>query len=96
MPKATKSSAQGNNQLLLPKEKVPSSQEELLSSEQEPDPEVSFLQFRPPQQVPSIFMSFIEGTKMEWTVNNGLYHRLLKWHLKYENILECELASLPE
>ena len=27
---------------------------------------------------------------------NGLYHRFLKWHLKCETILECELANLPE
>ena len=33
---------------------------------------------------------------MDWTVNDGLYHRFLKWHLKCENILECELAALPE
>ena len=33
---------------------------------------------------------------MDWMVNDGLYHRFLKWHLKCENILECELAALPE
>ena len=33
---------------------------------------------------------------MDQTVNDGLYHRLLKWGLKCENILECELAMLPE
>ena len=33
---------------------------------------------------------------MDWTVNDGLYHRFLKWHLKCENILECKLAALPE
>ena len=33
---------------------------------------------------------------MDWTINDGLYHRFLKWHLKYENILECELAALPK
>ena len=33
---------------------------------------------------------------MDWTVNDGLYHRFLKWRLKCENILECELAVLPE
>ena len=33
---------------------------------------------------------------MDWTVNNELYHRLLKWCLKCENILECELTALPE
>ena len=96
MPKATKSSTQGNNQLSLPEEMVPSSQEKLSSSEQEPNPEVSFHQFRPPQSVPSMFMPNIEDSKMDWTVNNGLYHRFLKWLLKCENILECDLAALPE
>ena len=43
-----------------------------------------------------MFMPYIEGPKMDWTVNDGLYHRFLKWHLKCENILECKLAALPE
>ena len=33
---------------------------------------------------------------MDWTVNDGLYHRFLKWSLKCENILDHELAMLPE
>ena len=33
---------------------------------------------------------------MDWTVNDGLYNRSLKWRLKCENILEYELAMLPE
>ena len=33
---------------------------------------------------------------MHWTVNDGLYHRFLRWRLKCDNILECELATLPE
>ena len=33
---------------------------------------------------------------MDWRVNDGLYHRCLKWCLKCENILECELVALPE
>ena len=32
---------------------------------------------------------------MNWTVDNGLYHRFLKWRLKCETILDCELANLP-
>ena len=39
-------------------------------------------------------MSYIEGPKMDWTVNDGLYHKFLKWYLKCKNILECELAML--
>ena len=41
-------------------------------------------------------MPYIEGPKMDWAVNDGLYHRFHKWHLKCENILECQLAMLPE
>ena len=41
-------------------------------------------------------MPYIEGPKMDWTVNDSLYHRFLKWKLKCENILDCELAMLPE
>ena len=92
MPKATKSSAQGTNQVPLSEELTPSHQEELSSSDQEPDPENSFQPHRWPQPVPSIFMPYIEGPKMDWTVNDGLCHRFLKWCLKCENILECELA----
>ena len=43
-----------------------------------------------------MFMPYIEDSKMDWTVNDGLYHRFLKWHLKCENILEFEFAVLPE
>ena len=43
-----------------------------------------------------MFMPYIEGPKMDWMVDDGLYHIFLKWHFKCENILECELAALPE
>ena len=33
---------------------------------------------------------------MDGTVNDGLYHRFLKWHLKCENILEWELVRSSE
>ena len=29
-------------------------------------------------------------------MNDGLYNWFLKWRLKCENILECELAMLPQ
>ena len=40
-------------------------------------------------------MPYIEGPKMNWTVDDGLYHRFLKWQLKCKTILDCELANLP-
>ena len=46
--------------------------------------------------VEPMFMPYIEGPKVDWTVNDSLYHRVLKWKLKCENILDCELAMLPE
>ena len=43
-----------------------------------------------------MFMPYPQGPKMDWAVNDGLYHRFLKWHLKCENIPECELVMLHE
>ena len=97
MPKATKSSAQVEAPASSQQEANETSQEELTSSDQETDQEVTFNPSRQqPQVVPSMFMPYIEGPKMDWMVNDGLYHRFLKWCLKCENILECELAALPE
>ena len=42
-----------------------------------------------------MFMPYIEGLKMNWTVDDGLYHRFLKWQLKRKTILDCKLANLP-
>ena len=42
------------------------------------------------------YMPYIEGPTMDWMVNDGLYNRFLKWNLKCENILECELVMLSE
>ena len=43
-----------------------------------------------------MFMPCIKGPNMDWTVNDSLYHRFLKWKLKCENVLDCELVMLPE
>ena len=106
MSRSTKSYAQRSRPASPSEEDVIESQEELPSSEHEEDPEVSFhpqqlLQPSPnqagqPQLVAGMYMPYIEGPCMDWTVNDNLYHRFLKWHLKCENILECKLAALPE
>ena len=69
--------------------------EESSSSDQEQNPEV-FIQPSQAQLLPNMFMAYIEGPKMDWTVNDGLYHRFLKWCLNCEKILECESAMLSE
>ena len=99
MPSTTKNSTHGNNNLSHYKTEVPSSQEDVSSSPSQIKNQtqgVSFHPSRAQQVIPNMFMPYIEGPKMDWTVNDGLYHRFLKWHLKCENILECELAALPE
>ena len=102
MPKASKKSAQEEipeapAQVSTLSDGNEASNGESSSSEQESDPEVTIHPPRSqPQVISSMFMPYIEGPKMDWTVNDGLYHRFLKWRLKCENILECELAALPE
>ena len=76
MPKSNKTSSHKmeNNQ----NEDEVGTQEES-SSDQERDQEViSHAQ----QVVSSMFVPYIEGPKVDWTVNDGLYHRFLKWRLK--------------
>ena len=106
MANRPKSSAQRSRSPSPLAEEVIESQEELLNSEHEEDLEESFhphhvlpTPSNPAGQPPiatGMYMPYIEGPHMDWTVNDNLYHRFLKWHLKCENILECKLAALPE
>ena len=96
MARTTKNFAHGDNNLSQDETEVQSRQEDISSSDQEPNPEVSFHPSRAQQVIPNMFMPYIECPKMDWAVNNGLYHRFLKWCLKCEYIMECELAALPE
>ena len=82
-----------------PEVDTPSSHEESASSDCESESEISFNPSRPQAFNPvgqQMFMPYIDGPKMDWTVNDSLYHHFLKWKLKCKNILECELAALPE
>ena len=71
--------------------------QESSSSAQETEMQSPFFQPTTSQAqfVPPTFMPYIEGPKMDWTVNGGLYHRFLKWKLKCENMSDYELAMLP-
>ena len=106
MPKTTKSSAQGSRPVSPSEEDISNTHEEHSSSEHKADPEVSFHpnqppqpstnQVRQPQPTVGMYMPYIEGPPMDWTVNYGLSHRFFKWCLKCKNILECELVALLE
>ena len=106
MSTATRSSAQRSRPVSPYEDDVIETQEETLSSEHAEDHEVSFHPCQLPQLPPhpvgqplpaaGMYMPYIEGLCMDWTVNDHLYHRFLKWCLKCKNILECKLAALPE
>ena len=95
MPKASKSAQHEQHTIEQVLAKEISEQEETSSDQEQEDLEQE-VTFSPPQAVPSMFMPYIEDPKMDWTVNDNLYNRFLKWKLKCENILECELAMLVE
>ena len=85
--------------VLTETEEEASHDESSIHEESEPEQEVYINHTCPnaPQLVyTNMYMPYIKGLKMNWTVNDALYHRFLKWELKCENILECELAALPE
>ena len=48
------------------------------------------------QEMTNMYMPYIEGPQMDWTVNDGLYNRFLKLQLKCKNILDCELVMSPK
>ena len=99
MPKV-KAPAQANTSATPNQEvNIPSSHEDSTSSYHESESEISFHPSREQATIAvrqQMFMPYIEGPKMDWTVNDSLYHHFLKLKLKCKNILECELAALPE
>ena len=99
MPKS-KNSAKAQPSTLTDEEAERSSHpEESASSDQESETEVKFNTIYPQALAPypqTMYMTYLEGCHMDWTVNDGLYLRFWKWRLKCEKILECKLAALPE
>ena len=96
MPKAMKKSSPEQSTPPSEMHESNDTQTDMSSSGQQSDPEVSFHSTPLPCPTSTMFMPYIEGPKMNWTVDDGLYHRFLKWCLKCETILDCELANLPE
>ena len=99
MPK-DKAPAQTHTSATLNQEvNTPSSHEDSASSDHESESKIPFQPNRQQATIPvrqQMFMPYIEGPKMDWTVNDSLYHCFLRWKLKCENTLECDLAALPE
>ena len=47
-------------------------------------------------QYSGMLVPYVEGPKMDWTIDNALHSRFIRWKLKCKNILDCELAILQE
>ena len=95
MPKASKS-AQHEQHIIeevLPEEL---SEQEETGSDQEVFFNPQSSTSKKAQVMPNMYVPYIEGPTMDWTVNEGLYNRFLEWRLKCENKLcyvrQCRLA----
>ena len=99
MPRPTKNSACVVNTSVSQENSIVSQE----SSSSDVEMEVQSPQCFPPSTsqpqsfVQPMFMPYIEGPKMDWTVNDSLYHRFLKWKLKceiyYIVTLPCETGG---
>ena len=57
----------------------------------------------PPNQVTyspypysGMMVPYVEGPIMDWTLDDALHSRFIRWRIKCENILDCQLAILQE
>ena len=41
-----------------------------------------------------MMVSYVESLKMDWTVDDALHSRFIRWKIKCENIFDCKLAIL--
>ena len=99
MPHAVRETKGPSTSVLTETEEEASHDESSTHEESEPEQEVYINHTHPnaPQPVyTNMYMPYVEGPKMDWMVNNALYHRFLKWKLKCKNISEYELTALPE
>ena len=94
MPKAMKKSAQEQSS---PHSEGHESVDtvEASSSDQDQDPDYHFVL----QSLQMVFIlcscHILRDLKVNWTVDDRLYQRFLKWHLKCKTILDCKLENLP-
>ena len=81
MPHADRVTKGPSTSVMTEAEEEASHDETSTHEESEPEQEVSINHPHPnaPQPVyTNMYMPYIEGPKMDWTVNNALYHRFLK------------------
>ena len=91
MPCAVRATKSPSTSVMTEAEEEASHDETSTHEESELEQEVTINNPHPnaPQPVyTNMYMSYFKGPKMDWAVNDALYHRFLKWKLKCKNILE--------
>ena len=99
MPQATKSTKGPSTSMMRDTVDKVTQDETSFPEESEPVQEVFIHQPHPQVHqtvLPNMCMPYIEVPRMDWTVNNSLYQRFLKWKLKCGIIFGCELTAVPE
>ena len=76
----------------------PASTEEETNSEEAATPPGKEI---PPNQVPhspfpyfGMMVPYVKGPKIDWTVDDALHSRFIRWRIKCEDIPDCQLAIL--
>ena len=90
MPCAVRVTKGPSTSVITEAEEEASHDETSKHEESEPEQGVSINHPHPNALQPTytnMYMPYIEGPKMDWTVNDALYHRYLKWKCKCKNIL---------
>ena len=99
MPHAVRMTNGPSTSVLTETKEEASHDETSTHEESEPEQEVSINHphhIAPWTAYTNMYMAYIKGLKIDWMVNDALYHRLLKWKLKCEIIFKCELTAFPE
>ena len=47
-------------------------------------------------QYSGMMVPYVEDLQIDWTIDDALHSRFIRWKLKCENILDCQLAILQE
>ena len=76
------------------------------STEEETDTEEGVTATPPGKEIPHIqaphphfqysgmMVPYVDGPKMDWTIDDALHFIFIRWKIKCENILDCKLAIL--
>ena len=99
MPKVNSSAKEHTSTIPDQEVDIPSSHEESASSDHESEMKSHFIQANhklPLKYCKTCSCPTLRDPRMDWTVNDSLYHCFLKCRLKCKIMLECKPVALPK